>query len=186
MKKLKAILSVAAIMAATATTSVAQQPQVDFSTFEFDNMGALLEEHVIFQTDGMTRAVGPNIVAQICVGLAGGTLAPVGTPVPLEAAGAFFEGFVVVGDVDVSQAFGSNLDYQIKAWDVTSSFDGSYANATIRGISDVAQVTLPGDSSGTPPALNTFQSFNLEVVPEPSTVALGVIGGLALLMRRRK
>ena len=179
MRKFKAFISTVVLLSVSATSSLAQQ--VNFTTYEFND----LSQHVIFQTDGITRAVGPNIVAQIAIGPTGGTLAPVGSPVALQLSQAFFEGFVVGGAVVVTQPFGSTVDYQIKAWDITTG--DTYDQATLRGISEVAMVTLAtGVSDQNIPDLNTFASFNLEAVPEPSTVALGVIGGLALLMRRRK
>ncbi|MFT4588734.1 MAG: hypothetical protein ACI8QF_002839 [Limisphaerales bacterium] len=178
MKKVTAIFSVAALLTVCATSSLAQQAQVSFFTIDFVDQN----QHLIFQTDGMTRAVGPNIVAQIAAGPMGGTLVPIGSPEALSASS--FPGFVLAGGVDVTQAFGTTIDYQIRAWDITTG--ATFDSATTRGFSPTAQRTLPGDSTGTPPDLNNFTSFNLEVVPEPSTVALGVIGGLALLMRRRK
>lgn len=177
MKRLSAILSITAALGLGVSSSLAQQAQVSFFTIDFADEN----QHVIFNTDMTTRAVGPNVVAQISIGLTGGALAPVGTP---EALSTTFPGFVLAGAVNVAQAFGSTLDYQIKAWDTSTG--STYETATVRGISDIAQVTLPGDSTGTPPDLRTFNSFSLQVIPEPSTVALGVIGGLALLMRRRK
>jgi hypothetical protein len=41
--------------------------------------------------------------------------------------------------------------------------------------------------AGTPPPLEGLESFSLTTaVPEPSTIALGVIGASTLLFRRRK
>jgi hypothetical protein len=55
--------------------------------------------------------------------------------------------------------------------------------------SDPFTVTLGG--SGTPPAPaaalpGNFSGLNIPTVPEPSTIALAVLGGAALFFRRRK
>jgi len=46
--------------------------------------------------------------------------------------------------------------------------------------------TIPGQQPITPPNLAGLTSFNIAPVPEPSVVALGVLGLGALLLRRRK
>jgi len=46
--------------------------------------------------------------------------------------------------------------------------------------------TLPSGVSLPAGDTSTLRGFVIPVVPEPSTIAFGVIGGLALLLRRRK
>jgi hypothetical protein len=181
MRKLTAIFSLAACLALTATSSFGQS-QVSFFTRDFVG-DAAGDSHIIFNTDMITRAAGPNIVAQIVIGATGGTLESIGAPVALNTVASGNPGFIFSGAVAVTQNVGDMVDYQIRAWDITTG--ATFAGATTRGISNIETVTLVGAPSA-PVDLNTFSSFNLEVVPEPSTVALGVIGGLALLMRRRK
>jgi hypothetical protein len=64
--------------------------------------------------------------------------------------------------------------------------DGGYA----WGISDTATIALAYGSNPPTPVPTTIESFSLGMapppVPEPSTIALGVIGASALLFRRRK
>ena len=72
-------------------------------------------------------------------------------------------------------------------------FDGaSFAAATTqRGQSGTATVTLGGSSGGGPPATSPgiagVGAFSLTLIPEPSTLALGLLAGAGLLaLRRRK
>jgi len=67
-------------------------------------------------------------------------------------------------------------------WVLDMNFDGSLTNGDIAGF--VAALT--GGSPLTAEQVAVFESTGLEVVPEPSALAmLGVLGGLATLRRRR-
>ncbi len=132
-------------------------------------------------------APGPNHVAQIYWGTSAdfASMTPIGSPVALPSGGG--AGFVNSGAVDVTGAsFNQMIHYSIGAWDSTTG--GTFESATIRGNSTPVALTLGADALATPPNVNTFASFQLQtvVVPEPSTIALGIIGGLALLLRRRR
>jgi len=73
--------------------------------------------------------------------------------------------------------------FRVKAYDTGTT----YATATTyHGIS--ADFTATVNVAPTPPvATSGFPvGFQLEVVPEPSTIALAALGGAALLLRRRK
>jgi len=86
-----------------------------------------------------------------------------------------------------------NAQFEVIAW-VGANSSSTFNAASIRGVSSVwSQATGTPASSGPPPiAANPANlmipdlHINLAVVPEPSTLALGVLGGLGLLMRRRK
>jgi hypothetical protein len=77
-----------------------------------------------------------------------------------------------------------NVTVQMRAW-LTS--EGSWEAATQKGSStDLVIATLGG---GTDPTVNnnlpaSFTGFT--IVPEPSTLALGILGAAGLLLRRRK
>lgn len=81
---------------------------------------------------------------------------------------------------------------KIAGWD--SGIGANFANSLHYGETDVRQVTLaatagPGQvlfqgSTGT--SVNRFKAFTIFAVPEPSVIALGVLGLGALLLRRRK
>lgn len=70
---------------------------------------------------------------------------------------------------------------------VMRAFNGAtFDTSSIRGQSAPIVVKLGGE--GTPPSLPAnlvgLQAF--ELIPEPSTIALGLLGAAALLLRRRK
>jgi hypothetical protein len=70
---------------------------------------------------------------------------------------------------------------------VMRAFNGAtFDSSSIRGQSAPITVTLGG--AGTPPSLpaNLVGLATFALVPEPSTIALGVLGAAALLLRRRK
>jgi hypothetical protein len=103
---------------------------------------------------------------------------------------AFFVGPVTVAIPGVAAGV-SGTQVRVKAWQ-----GASYDASAVRGQSELITLgQLGGDPGGgnppiTPPDLgglngqNGLQSF--AVVPEPSTIALGVLGAAALLLRRRK
>jgi hypothetical protein len=126
-----------------------------------------------FQAQLYARAVGgPNFEA---VGAAANFLTGTG-------AGYFLPGTRTYAGV----AAGASAEIQVRAWQVSSG--ATWENATVRGNS--APITIPTGGNGSPPAppalLTGLASF--QIVPEPSTIALGIIGGLGTLMliRRRK
>lgn len=82
-------------------------------------------------------------------------------------------------------AGGSALFYEIRAWNNSAGSITSFDSATTRGVSSIASRTLT-TSPSTPNFTDNFANFSLVVVPEPSTIALGLIGGAALLLRRRR
>jgi hypothetical protein len=76
--------------------------------------------------------------------------------------------------------------FEVRAWDSSyASFDLALVANARRGrsgsfLGDVGPLNLPANN------LNNMPSFPFGVVPEPSTFAFGAIGGLALLLVRRR
>jgi len=203
MKKFISLLSASAFLVVAGGIANAQTDgQFIFQTFEIDSMtGAPKSDHLIFQTDGTTRAFGPNIVARVYAGSTADFSAMMAQgpgAVALLPSGTGGEGFVEAtsqangGLIGVSGTVpGNSVFYSIAAWDSTTG--STFDSATIRGNSTPVSIDLGGTPAvgAAIPVLNvnTFASFQLQdvaMVPEPSTVALGIIGGLALLMRRRR
>jgi hypothetical protein len=85
-------------------------------------------------------------------------------------------------------AVGGLGTFQLQAW-----YNGggtlSYAQAAAAGDpygSSLAENITLGSAIAAPVSLNPITSFSLTTVPEPSTIALGVIGASAFLMRLRR
>jgi len=87
--------------------------------------------------------------------------------------------------------------FQVRAWNnVQSGAVATWAtvmNSATVGHGSSGIFSAPGDlgATGTPPAaipnLIGLESFNLTIVPEPSAIALGVLGlGTLMFLRRRK
>jgi len=75
---------------------------------------------------------------------------------------------------------------QVRAWDSTfgATYDIAKAAGGVWGDSNVFTAIAGGGSPPVAPANMTgLTSFTL--VPEPSTIALGILGAVALLLRRR-
>jgi len=156
-------------------------------TVNFSNLGVGLNAP-IFDTDGTTRLAGNNYTAELLVGATASSLQPVNVTANFLSGGAagYFQ-----GGVKALQGFagGSRPFFQVRVWDnrTGSSFD----TALNRNASGVLQFSGPlGDPGASPPTtpatLAGLQSFSLVVVPEPSTIALAILGAGALLLRRRK
>lgn len=90
---------------------------------------------------------------------------------------------------------GSAGKYMVRAWSgaVGSSYDGNIAQGSgFVGSSGILTIT-GGNPTTTPPGTptpivgNGFTGFEVSPVPEPSAIALGLLGaGTLLLLRRRK
>lgn len=112
-----------------------------------------------------------------------GSFAPIGTAQPFfgdtEAEGA---GFILGPIVTITGALGKT-DYwvELHAWKTSNPTEENGQSSSYR-------LTLGGDDGsggvpGFPASLEGLQGF--QMVPEPSTIALGLLGAAALLLRRR-
>ena len=158
-------------------------------TVNFANVGVGVNSPV-FNVDGTTALGGAGFQAQLWV-IDGGSPTPAGDPTGFLAAGGFFNG----GSIEVGFGAGP-ATLQVVAWDVASG--ATYADATIRGESNQFTIDVlggQGNPPSTPAALVGLESFSLAdigggdgtpVVPEPSTVALGILGAAVFFLRRRK
>jgi hypothetical protein len=176
MKKLLVALAAVLITAATSYG----QGSVVFST-AVGPSGARTVDAPVFRPNS-TIGAGAGYTAQLFLSQ-NGTLTPLTpatvfrTDVPAAAA------YVVAPAQAVTVpgfAPGSTAPIVFRAWETGAA---SYDAAIVRGESEVANIVLGG---GTLPPTNLVGLKGFTMVPEPSTIALGVIGGLALLLRRRK
>lgn len=152
---------------------------------------------VIDATDGQPVTAGDGIRAGLYWAAVGstdfvqiGNVATVGVPVT----GVFSGGGRTTGP---ATAGGAMAQFQVRAWELAygTTYEAAIAAAnmngrpTKRGISNTITIAT-GNPSGTPPttptSLTGLTGFTVDV-PEPSVIALGVIGaGALLLLRRRK
>jgi len=156
-------------------------------TVNFKNNVAGSFSAPVFNADGVTRLTGNAYYAQLYANI-GGSFQPVGTATPFLANGYVNGGTVTI---DAAGVVGGVVTLQMRAWEASTAGTAGTYEAAIGagkkyGFSETFTVT-PGNPNsnppGTPADLATLKSFSL--IPEPSTIALGLIGAAALLLRRR-
>jgi hypothetical protein len=188
MKKL--IPFVVLLVGATAAYPQAFTPQIDFNN---NRVYATPADRDVYLGPGSTTPlVGTQYRAQLYFGrdansLQAVTAAPASfrdatlVPTSTAAAGTWAGGTRIL----TGFAAGEVAVIQIRAWDSTTGAD--YASASTRGQSITFTYTVP--PAGALPStqyLEGLRSFSV-IVPEPSVIALGMIGAGALfLLRRRK
>jgi hypothetical protein len=83
---------------------------------------------------------------------------------------------------------------QMRAWSAVggATYEAAYAAATTGGMASTVKlgasnaVTMTGKVlPDAPPAMVGLQAFTVDYIPEPSVLALGLLGGVAFLLRRR-
>jgi hypothetical protein len=153
--------------------------------------GERIVDAPIYEPNGTTLATGPAYMAQLYAGANAGSLAPVGAPAPFltgGGAGYFSGGARTIEAV----APGADAVIQVRAWRAADGATWEEASQSAAGwIGESAIITVGTGGDGSPPRLPQpllgLDGFNLTVVPEPSTIALGLLGLLGLaVMRRRK
>jgi hypothetical protein len=180
MKKL--LIALAAVLI---TASSYGQGRVNFAT----KVGTDVDAPVFIA--GTQTGPGPDWSAGLYLSQNGSltALTPTVTFRPAGTGGAAIANRYVAGQVlDVPQITpGNAATFVMRAW-LTSlgSFDA--AKASGGGFGESAPVTIAALGGGQLPESNLtgLQSFTVVPVPEPSVIALGVLGASALLLRRRK
>jgi hypothetical protein len=178
MKKL--LLTVACVLATISTYAQ--------GTVNFANVGVGLNAPV-FDVDGTTKLEGAGFMAQLYAGADANSLVAVAgatTFLTGANAGFFVGGTKAVPGIDL----GAAGTFQVRAWDAAGggTYEAALAAGAKAGLSGTFTVTTGGGGiPANPPAtLVGLTSFNLTQVPEPSTIALGLLGAAGLLIRRRK
>ena len=149
-------------------------------TFLFSNTGAPTR---VGSSNG--PLAGPDFWAQMFVGLTPESLQPVGTPDNHGASGLVFHGDIVVPDIE------GGLTAFVQMWAWNGAQWGTSVNEVPLnqfGKTDIVPITLSFPSQTTFPP--QFTQGAIVPIPEPSAVALAVVGaGLlwcATRARRRK
>ena len=176
MKKL--LIALAAVFITAASYG---QGQVVFA----NKVGTTVDAPVT--VNGSNPAVGPGDAwsAQLYLS-ANGSLTALTPASTFRKAGtgaaAVADRYWVTQTVDVPVAAGTDATFVVRAW---RTAQGSFDAATDKGASDPFVVNVGGGTL--PPSnLTTLKAFTVTIVPEPSIIALGVLGASALLLRRRK
>lgn len=146
----------------------------------------------IFDVDGTTALAGTAFLAQLYAGPTADSLAPIGATLTFRtgAGAGFVDTAAGTARTIGSVAAGAVATIQVKAWEAASgaTYEAALAAGGKTGFSNVITVTTGG--AGEPPSLPAnltgLTSFQLTIIPEPSTIALGLLGVGALLLRRRK
>jgi len=140
---------------------------------------------------GGAKAEGAAYLAQLYAGATEAALAAVGEAVPFRT-GAAAGYWTAASRAIPSVAPGANAAVQIRAWAAASGATYEAAASANGQIGRSATLTIKTGGDGSPPSLPAnlagLTSFAISgfVIPEPSILALGALGGLALLLRRRK
>lgn len=177
---MKTLLFASAMVAAAATT-LAQ------GTIKFSNYSPADSINALVYAPGAVK-LGTAYLGQLYAGASIDSLAPVGAAVAFKDASGVGTGIVSGGTVTTALAAGSTAYVQLKAWEASggASYEAAKNSGKMFGSSEIVKIDALG-GGGSPPAvpapLKGLQSFTL--VPEPSTLALGVLGAAALMLRRR-
>jgi len=188
--KMKKLLLVG-VVSLVGVSSVSAQGTINF----VNRITGTLDKPVYLNGVGGTLLSGANFVAQLYYsatdpGPAGSLTAVLDAAAPFRPAGAG-AGYWNAG-ADATRVLTGILPntqvwLQVRAWDSTfgATYDLAKAAGGLWGDSNVFTAIAGG---GTPPVapanMTGLTSFTL--VPEPSTLALGILGAVALLLRRRK
>ena len=191
MKKLRVILGAALVSA-----SGLAQGTINFNNRVTGQVDAPVYAAPLYGVTWPTVGAGPTINAQLYRVSGTGatrTYSPIGQATTFReptAANPLLTAYVVsISSMIVDNAApGSQLAVVMRVWHGTS-----YETAITRGQSNLGEpitVTLGGDIPGAPTAvpgnLIGLQGMTLFIIPEPSTLALAILGSAALLFRRRK
>lgn len=144
-----------------------------------------------YDMDGTTPLAGTAFLAQLYAGPNEGSLAPIGAALPFRTgAGAGFVDTAAGTARTISTvAPGAVATVQIRFWGASSgaTWEAALAAGGKVGLSPSILVTTGG--SGEPPSLpaNLVGLMAAQImIPEPGSIALGLLGAGALLLRRRK
>jgi hypothetical protein len=168
-----------ALAAALVTVASYGQGQVVFG-----NLGGGINAPVMLGDTG--HGPGPDYTAQLFL-QSGNSFTPLTPPSTFRPAGAgaqaIADRYWVTQTVDVPGIQpGGNATFVVRAWRTAlGSFDAAVAES-----GQSAPITIAVGGGTLPPANLTGLAGFTVAVPEPSVIALGVLGASALFLRRRK
>jgi len=165
------------------------QGTVNFNTrVPADNINA-----PVFLADGVTKATGPQYVAQLLGGATATTMAPIGAPIPFKTGAlAGFVSSTTALTIPTVTPIAGPASVQVVAWDSVKFPTLAAAQAAGElgqsGILSLTKTGNPSDPTVLPSNLLGLTSFSIPggAIPEPSTLALAFAGGIGLLAYRRR
>lgn len=172
--------------------------------FDTDGLNAGRPDNSVFDVGGTVR-LNSTFLGQLYVGVDAGSVVAVGDPLQFGFANgvpnAAFDGVITSGAVNGANGnAGDTAGYVLRAWNASAGASFETAS-TVPGAhvgsspftafgGPLGGTPLGGGTPVTPPSANLHSSFTLSVVPavipEPSVLALGLLGGAVLMFRRRK
>lgn len=176
---MKKLIILAACMGVTAVAF--GQGQVNFNsrvTVDGINAGVTYEGVLVDGANGWK--------AQLYAGDEPSALVPVSGVVDFRTGAA--AGYISGGAVTIEgKPNGSQVWLAIAAWNIADGASYEVASAAFGpvGMSLPIQVSLDGPPN-TPPNMIGLQPWSVAIIPEPSTMALGLLGFAALMLRRRR
>jgi hypothetical protein len=136
----------------------------------------------MFYLDCVTPLSGAAFLAQAYAGTGWDSLAPVGSPVTFRTGVA--AGYISSHIVTTPYPGGTQVWVDMRIWEAAGgeTYEAAVASGRFHGRSNPIQLTV-AEPPLVPPDMVGLQSFCL--IPEPSPLALGLLGAAALLLRRR-
>src|SRR5256885_12353252 len=188
----KTSIAVLSLLLISGTTTFGQ------GTLFFANRLSVSTFSVVYGTDG-TTPLNASYSAQLFANT-GGTFNPVGSVVTFRTGGGQGSWAGITEAIPGAIA-GTSVQLQVYAWfnggqyatyaaalaaGVATGFSPAFTSAPLGGDPGGGGLTIPDPNIvGNAAPINNMQSFKVNV-PEPSTIALGVLGAAALLFRRRR
>lgn len=183
MKKTLSILAALTLMGAAAQCFAA-------ATVTLNNYDA--DKPIYIGAPG-TVASGADVWVELLGGTPGGTLAPIASTSGLALFGLAEPGYFDSGVGTIpGLADNATAEFQLRAWKGAASYDAAFAVKETAISAKWTQATGAWNPAAQPPVpasgpvLAIPGNLVLAVVPEPSTIALGLLGAAMLLIRRRK
>lgn len=157
--------------------------------FNFNNRVSGSVDARVFDAAGDPLNGADGWVAQAYVGMDAASLAPVGGTFAFRSAPAPAGfGYIAGGAVTVpGMGNGTDVMVEMRVWNTNDGASYEAASAAFGAIGASAPVTLTlAESPALPQDMVGLQGFSVAIVPEPSTMALGLLGVGALMLRRRR
>lgn len=171
-----------AVIAGLALAGVAQSFAATQATVALNNYAGGVINYKATPTSTEV-ALPADAWVEVMGGGTGGAMTSLGTFHPSEP-GYFDNGVVLVPGATA----GTPASFEVRAWTGAATYDA----AAVKNSVSFSSATGSWDDAATPPPVKqgpdlAMPTFTVgAAIPEPSTIALGILGAAALLIRRRK